>query len=258
MSESLLSVSGLTMQFGGLRAIDNVDFHQETGTIVSIIGPNGAGKTTLFNCISGFYEPTEGEIHLGERRITGLPPNEIARAGIARTYQNIRLFRNMTVLENVMLGQERLLRTTWLGSIFGTRAARRETDEVVERSHAILAFVDLDASADRQADELPYGDQRRLEIARALASEPRLMMLDEPTAGMNPRETADTERLLQRLRDERNVSLLLIEHDMRFVMGISEHIMVLNYGRTIASGTPQEIRANPEVIEAYLGSSAQD
>ena len=255
---ALLSIQQVTKVFGGLTAVDSVDLEIAERSISSLIGPNGAGKTTLFNCLTGLHRPEAGEILFSGRSLIGLRPDEITDRGVARTYQNIRLFGRMTALENVLVGQHLRLQASHWSAVLRTSRQQAEERAAREFGRELLDFVGLGGREEVVSTNLPYGDQRLLEVARALGSRPLLLLLDEPAAGMNPSETAATERLLQRLRDERNVSLLLIEHDMRFVMGISEHIMVLNYGRTIATGTPQEIRANPEVIEAYLGSSAQD
>lgn len=254
MADTLLTLASVSKSFGGLQAVKEVDLEVEVGSIISIIGPNGAGKTTVFNCISGIYEPSAGVILWKERPIGGLAPHRIALMGIARTYQNIRLFANLSALENVMLGQERLLRATWLESVFGAPRARRETAQVLIRAKHVLEYVGLDGLQNRLANELSYGDQRRLEFARALAGRPELLLLDEPTAGMNDSESRSAIRFFQRVRDETGLTLLLIEHDMRVVMDLSDRIAVLNYGEKLAEGPPAEIRANPQVIEAYLGT----
>lgn len=254
----ILDIQDLSMVFGGLRAIDHVSMHIKNGEICALIGPNGAGKTTIFNCITGVYMPTEGSISIqrGDRskeQIQGLKPNVINHKGLARTFQNIRLFGRMSVLENVMIGRHNSLEAGIFRAIIRDKATREEEQRLIEESHEILKKMKLEMFINETARNLPYGAQRRLEIARALATDPFLLLLDEPVAGMNPHETKELEETINLIRDREKVTILLIEHDMSLVMNVSERIYVLDYGRLIAEGTPEEIKSNPEVIKAYLG-----
>ncbi|HEY5157960.1 MAG TPA: ABC transporter ATP-binding protein [Anaerolineales bacterium] len=253
---AILVSKKVTKRFGGLEAVSKVDLEVKEHAIYSIIGPNGAGKTTFFNCVTGFYTPEEGEILFNSRNITGLSPDRVTRLGISRTYQNIRLFKNMTVLENILVGMEPHLKSGLLGGIFRDRRTNKEEKSSVEEALRLLVFIGLKGLGDLLATNLPYGQQRRLEIGRALASKPSLLLLDEPTAGMNPSETQDMVNFIRRLRDELGITILLIEHQMRVVMSISEQITVLDFGQKIAEGTPLEIQKNPRVVEAYLGRGA--
>ncbi len=250
----LLEARTITKRFGGLTAVNDVTFSIPHKAIVSLIGPNGAGKTTFFNILTGLYKPTEGKVAFDGVNITGARPDKIMALGIARTFQNIRLFGTMTALENVMVGQHARMKAGLFGSILRPPRVGREEREVREKAAEMLSYVGLKPGLHEQlATNLAYGDQRRVEIARALASAPKLLLLDEPTAGMNPQESANLTRFMERLRDELGISILLIEHDMKVVMGVSEYVTVLNYGEKLTEGDPQTVRNDPLVVEAYLG-----
>ncbi len=258
MKKSILNVTGLSMDFGGIRALDSLDLDVKNGEIVALIGPNGAGKTTFFNCVTGIYTPTAGDVFLTPPNsskiisLKGLKPNQVTEKGLARTFQNIRLFPKMTVLENVMIGRHCRTKAFILGAIFRTAATRKEEKNIIDTSYAILEKMGLAQFANEFADNLPYGAQRRLEIARALATDPLLLLLDEPAAGMNPQETIALDKLIKQISLD-GQAILLIEHDMQLVMSLSDRIFVMDYGKKIAQGTPEEIRENPAVIKAYLG-----
>ena len=253
MSRPLLAVSGLCMRFGGLLAVNGVTLNVQPKQVVSIIGPNGAGKTTVFNCLTGFYQPSAGVVLLDDRPIQQLAGHQIARRGVVRTFQNVRLFKDMTAIENLLVAQHRHLNTNFLAGLFKTPGFRRSEQAAMEFAMHWLKQVNLSEFANRPAGTLAYGQQRRLEIARCMMTRPRILMLDEPAAGLNPRETDDLKELIRMLRDEHDVTVLLIEHDMKLVMSISDHIYVINQGTPLANGTPEQIRNNPDVIKAYLG-----
>jgi branched-chain amino acid transport system ATP-binding protein len=258
MEQPILKVSGLTMDFGGIRALNTLDLDVNEGEIVALIGPNGAGKTTFFNCVTGIYAPTKGEVDLYHKEknrvvsLLGMKPNQVTEQGLARTFQNIRLFSQMTVLENVMIGRHCRTKAFILGALLRDKKTMQEEEGIIQKSYDILVKIGLESYVNEFAKNLPYGAQRRLEIARALATEPVLLLLDEPAAGMNPQETIELVNLIQEIASE-GQSILLIEHDMKLVMSLSDRIFVMDYGKKIAQGTPEEIRNNPAVIKAYLG-----
>ena len=256
--ETVLETKGLGIQFGGLKAVNDVNFHIDKGELIGLIGPNGAGKTTIFNLITGIYMPTSGSYFLCGKRMNGMKTHQVVHAGIARTFQNIRLFKKMTVLDNVRVAMNKDMKANLLQSIFRTPAFWKEEEETTKRAMELLSLFHLEEFADQYAENLPYGKQRLLEIARALATNMKLLLLDEPAAGMNPTETAELKDSIKMLREKFRIPILLIEHDMSLVMSICERIYVLNFGEILASGTPEEIASNKQVIEAYLGKEDDD
>ena len=254
----LLDVQHVTMRFGGITAVNDLSMRIPTGSITGLIGPNGAGKTTAFNVISGFYNPQEGDILFKGHSVKGFPPHRICRAGMARTFQNIRLFGSETALANVMVGCPVRRKSQWWMPVFSLPSARREEEEIREKAKGLIHRLALDSYMNEKASSLPYGAQRRLEIARALATSPDFLLLDEPAAGMNPQESTELMRFIRHIRDEFDLTILLIEHDMKVVMGVCQYIWVLEYGQLIAEGDPDAIRNNPRVIEAYLGEDVSN